>query len=147
MSSVDPARKAKIVIGVDDHVENIMVLQALVEAQGYTFFGAGSGLECISLAQRAGPRLILLDVQMPEMDGFETCRRLRSIWSLQQTPIAFLTAKKSSDDVRAGLAAGGNDFIVKPFDADRLLARVEHWTSRRLPVTGQGGATAKSSTA
>lgn len=129
-----PTRKNKVVLGVDDQPENIFMLQAVLEADGYTFVGAASGAECLSLATRTAPRLILLDVQMPEMDGFETCRRLRAIWDLRPVPIAFLTARKSSDDVKQGIAAGGNDFILKPFDRERLLARVDHWTRRTVPV-------------
>ncbi|MGA0604124.1 response regulator [Caulobacter sp. KR2-114] len=125
-------RKAKIVLAADDQAENLMILESLIEAQGFTFFGVESGLDVLSLAPRINPRLILLDVQMPLMDGFETCRRLRAIPELKPVPIAFLTARKSSDDVRAGLTAGGNDFIVKPFDPDKLIARVVQWTSRRL---------------
>ena len=53
---------------------------------------------------------------------------------LKQVPIAFLTARKAPEDVKAGIAAGGNDFIVKPFDPAKLLSRVEHWTNRRLPT-------------
>jgi two-component system OmpR family response regulator len=132
---MSPNRKDKIVIGIDDQVENIMMLEALIDAQGYTFFGASSALDGISLAQRASPRLILLDIQMPGMDGFETCRRLRQIWALKPVPIAFLTASKSPEDVRRGIAAGGNDFITKPFDAEKLLARVDLWTNRRLPAS------------
>jgi CheY-like chemotaxis protein len=125
-------RKTKIVLAADDQAENILMLESLIEGQGFTFFGVSSGAECISLAQRVSPRLILLDVQMPEMDGFETCRRLRSIFQLKHVPVAFLTARKSAADVQAGIAAGGNDFLVKPFDPERLIARVVHWTSRRI---------------
>ena len=124
-------RKAKVVLAVDDQAENIHILEALIEAQGFTFFGATSGAEGLSLAQRVSPKLILLDIQMPDMDGFETCRRLRTILALRHVPVAFLTARKSAADVQAGIAAGGNDFIVKPFDPDRLVSRVLHWTSRR----------------
>jgi DNA-binding response OmpR family regulator len=129
--SADPGRASKIVLGVDDQPENLMMLESLIEAQGFAFFGVSSGAEAISLAVRVSPRLILLDVQMPDMDGFETCKRLRRIPELAGVPIAFLTARKASDDVRAGLLAGGNDFIVKPFDPERLITRVIHWTSRR----------------
>jgi CheY-like chemotaxis protein len=121
----------KIVIGVDDQPENIMMLEGLIEAQGYTFFGCTSGLDCIALAQKANPKLILLDIQMPGMDGYETCRRLRIMPLTRFVPIAFLTARKASEDVRAGMAAGGNDFIVKPFNAERLIARVDYWTNRK----------------
>jgi CheY-like chemotaxis protein len=135
MSSDDmAARKAKIVLAADDQAENLMILESLIETQGFTFFGVESGLEAISLATRINPRLVLLDVQMPLMDGYETCRRLRQIPELKPVPIAFLTARKSSDDVRTGLLAGGNDFIVKPFDPEKLITRVIQWTGRRLPA-------------
>ena len=123
--------KDRVIIGVDDQPENILMLEALIEGQGYTFFGCTSGLDCIALAQRANPKLILLDIQMPIMDGYETCRRLRITPAVRNVPIAFLTARKASEDVRAGIAAGGNDFIVKPFDAEKLLARVDYWTQRK----------------
>ena len=126
------ARRGKLVLGVDDQLENIMVLQAVIEGAGYAFLSASDGKDCLSLAARTAPRLILLDIQMPGLDGFETCRRLRSVWALRQTPIAFLTGRKAPEDVREGLAAGGNDFIVKPFDHERLLARVDHWTRRSV---------------
>jgi CheY-like chemotaxis protein len=126
--------KSRIVVAVDDQPENLMLLRAIVEHHGDTFFGATSGPEGISLATRTSPRLILLDVQMPGMDGFETCRRMRQLWALRQTPIAFLTACKTGQDVQEGIRAGGNDFLMKPFDPDKLLARIDHWTSRRLAV-------------
>ncbi|HEX7759468.1 MAG TPA: response regulator [Caulobacteraceae bacterium] len=128
------SRRAKIVLAADDQPENLVILESLIEAQGFTFFGVETGLDAISLATRISPRLILLDVQMPLMDGFETCRRLRAIPELKPVPIAFLTGRKSSEDVRAGLLAGGNDFIVKPFDPDKLIARVIQWAGRRLPA-------------
>jgi CheY-like chemotaxis protein len=126
------ARRGKIILGVDDQPDNIMILESLIETQGFTFFGVNSGAECLSLAQRVNPRLILLDIQMPDMDGFETCRRLRRIAEFRTTPVAFLTACKSVEDVKTGIAAGGNDFILKPIDPVKLLARVGHWTTRRV---------------
>ena len=135
MSPADPSRKNKIVMGVDDQPENLMILEALIENHGYSFFGASSGAECLSLAARVAPKLILLDVQMPEMDGFETCRRLRGMVGMQHVPVAFLTARKAPEDVRTGLGAGGNDFIVKPFDPVKLLTRVDHWMGRRVGPT------------
>lgn len=127
------ARRSKTVLAADDQPENIMLLESLIEGLGFTFFGVDNGPDCLSLAQRISPRLILLDVQMPQMDGFETCRRIRGIYSLKHIPVAFLTARKSATDVRAGMLAGGNDFIVKPFDPEKLIARVAHWTARRAP--------------
>jgi CheY-like chemotaxis protein len=124
------ARAGTIVMAADDQAENILMLESLIESQGFTFFGVRSGTECLAMAERIAPRLILLDVQMPGLDGFETCRRLRAIPALARVPVAFLTARKAAQDVRAGLDAGGDDFIVKPFNPARLMARVVHWTGR-----------------
>lgn len=126
------ARRHKVVLGVDDQPENLAVLSAVLETAGYTFVEASSGLDCLSLAARVSPRLILLDIQMPGINGLETCRRLRADWRLQHIPVAFLTGRNHADDVRAGLKAGGNDFITKPFDHERLLARVDHWCRKAL---------------
>jgi len=126
------AANGRTIIAVDDQPENLMILEAVLESAGYFFLAASSGPECLSLALRSSPRLILVDIQMPEMDGLETCRRLRGEWSLRRTPIAFLTARKAPEDVHAGLAAGGNDLILKPFDPAKLLARAEYWTKHPL---------------
>jgi len=131
------ANKNKVVIGVDDLPQHLRLLQQCILSGGYTFIGAASGLECLKLVSRIEPRLILLDVQMPEVDGFETCRRLRTDPALAHVPIAFLTSRNSTEDVRAGLAAGGNDFILKPVVISRLMERVNYWTSRRA-VGGLG---------
>ena len=128
-------RSTKIVLGVDDAAENLFLLQSAVKAGGYTFMGARSGAECLSLLRRAVPKLVLLDIEMPVMDGFETCRQIRAIPELRQVPIAFLTARKTREDVRMCLAAGGNDFIIKPFDMVKLLDRIKYWTARRIAPT------------
>ncbi len=134
------ARRDKIVFGVDDQSENLVLLEAIITSAGYTFLGMTRGIQCLSLAARAKPRLILLDIQMPDMDGYETCRRLRADWTMARVPIAFLTVRKAPEDVKAGVAAGGNDFLVKPFDPKKLLARVDHWVrnglSAKPPVPG-----------
>jgi DNA-binding response OmpR family regulator len=123
---------SKVVLGVDDAPENLFLLQAALKHAGYSFIGAKSGRECLALVSRVIPRLILLDIEMPDLDGFETCRKLRENTELRHVPIAFLTARKSPADVTAGIGAGGNDFIVKPFDNAKLLERVRHWTSRSV---------------
>ncbi|MGH7123231.1 MAG: response regulator [Stellaceae bacterium] len=124
--------RSRIVLGVDDAPENLFLLQSAVKAGGYTFMGARSGAECLSLLRRLVPKLILLDIEMPVLDVFETCRQIRAIPALQQVPIAFLTARKTSEDVRKCLEIGGNDFIIKPFDVVKLLERIKHWTGKRV---------------
>jgi two-component system OmpR family response regulator len=123
---------AKIVIGVDDAAENLKMIEAVVVAGGYSFLGVSSGSECLSLLTRVAPRLILLDIEMPGMSGFETCRKIRRSPELDHVPVAFLTARHGIDDVKEGIAAGGNDFIVKPFDVLKLIERIKHWTTRTI---------------
>jgi two-component system sensor histidine kinase/response regulator len=106
------ARSSKLVVGVDDSCENVLLLQAVIKAAGYTFPSASSGAECLTLLTQAEPRLILLDIEMPEMDGFETCRRLRHVDKLAHVPVAFLTARRMAEDVKQCMEVGGNDFIV-----------------------------------
>jgi DNA-binding response OmpR family regulator len=130
------ANRNKVVIGVDDMPQHLKLLQHCIAAAGYTFFGATGGAECLKLVARIEPRLILLDVQMPDIDGYETCRRLRAETGLNHVPIAFLTARNSPEDVKSGLAAGGNDFILKPVSIQRLMERVQYWTSRRVAARG-----------
>jgi CheY-like chemotaxis protein len=122
----------RLVLAADDSPEILMLLHAVAEVEGYLFVGARSGIECLSLVTRLVPRLILLDIEMPEMSGIETCRRLRLNPALARVPIAFLTARQTVDDVATGMEVGGNDFIVKPFDRARLAERLLHWTSRRV---------------
>lgn len=124
--------RSKVVFGVDDSPESLSFLSMTLLSEGYNFVAFSSGRQCLDVVRRIPPRLILLDIQMPDLDGFETCRQLRKISELENVPIAFLTACKTREDVKLGMAAGGNDFIVKPFDRDQLLGRIRHWTSTRV---------------
>jgi len=128
--SMDP--RSKVILAVDDSPEDQALLNAILLGAGYTVVGAGTGEAALGLVHRCTPRLILLDIQMPGLDGIETCRRLRENAQLNTVPIAFLTARKTRGDVSEGLAAGGNDFIVKPIHRDTLLQRVQHWTNHRI---------------
>lgn len=127
----DTSSHSKVVLGVDDSPEDLGLLNLILMGAGYSFV-ASTPAECFNLVLRCAPRLILLDVQMPQLDGFEACRRLRSMPEARHIPIAFLTARKTRDDVKRGMDVGGNDFIIKPFERDKLLARVHHWTGRRV---------------
>jgi DNA-binding response OmpR family regulator len=137
MASEAPAapvsdNKSKLVIAVDDSAENLALISDAVIPEGYAFVGLSNPKECLGMMTRVTPRLILLDIQMPEMDGHELCRKLRSFRHLSTVPIVFLTARKTVEDVRTGMAAGANDFIIKPFDPEKLQERVRYWTNRRI---------------
>lgn len=133
-------RRSKIILAVDDAEENLQILRSVITSAGYSFIGVSGGPECLNLAWRLRPSLVLLDVQMPEMTGFEVCRRLRAGREYTGVPIVFLTASKTVEDVQAGIAAGGNDFIIKPFDAQMLIGRIHHWTSPQGRLDARAGA-------
>jgi DNA-binding response OmpR family regulator len=130
--TANATNRNKVVIGVDDQPHHLRLLEQCITAAGYTFLGAPGGVMCLNLVTRVEPRLIILDIQMPELDGFETCRRLRIDAGLSHVPIAFLTSRSNTEDVQRGLAVGGNDFILKPVSIARLMERVQYWTCRRV---------------
>ena len=131
-----------LMLGVDDTPSNLKLLRGIVEAGGYRFVGAASGREAlVMLRQISVPKVIILDVMMPNMDGIETCREIRKEPSLKATPVIFLTALKTKEDVTACLAAGGNDFVIKPVEPQKMLERLEFWVKRGIeahPVAAAG---------
>lgn len=109
---------------VDDIAKNIQILGNILRDQGYILSFATSGRQALEMVREDSFDLILLDVMMPEMDGFETCRILKSLPESGNIPIIFLTAKTEVEDVVRGLRLGAVDYVTKPFNADELLARV-----------------------
>ncbi|HTP47193.1 MAG TPA: response regulator [Casimicrobiaceae bacterium] len=114
---------ARILI-VDDNPTNVKVLQTRLAAEGYEVITASDGEEALAAAKQHTPDLILLDVMMPKLDGFEVCRRLRADPSFPFTPIVLVTAMADSKDIVAGLEAGGDEYLTKPVDHAALAARV-----------------------
>ena len=114
--------KARILV-VDDVPANLRLLEAVLAPRGYDVVTAADGLTALELAESAEPDLVLLDVVMPELDGFAVCRRLREREETAVLPVIMLTASEGSEKTKA-IEAGADDFIPKPFDQDELLARV-----------------------
>jgi adenylate cyclase len=112
-----------VILVVDDLPENVRLLQAVLEPRGYTVVTAMSGAEALERVASQPVDMVLLDVSMPGMDGFEVCRRLRAEPATSFLPIVMVTASGSEEKV-AGIKAGADDFIPKPFDQGELLARV-----------------------
>ena len=115
--------KSTILI-VDDDAAGREVLVSILEADGYELVLAENGFQAIELAHAIQPDIILLDVMMPGMDGFETCRRIRSKKDIAEVPILFLTALDDRQSLLSGLEAGADDFITKPPDRYELRARL-----------------------
>jgi DNA-binding response OmpR family regulator len=109
---------------VDDTETNIKLLRALLAGAGYEVVTARSGSEALSTAEREDPDLILLDIMMPDLTGFEVCQRLRAAERTRQTPILFLTALHELEDHVKGIDVGGDDVLTKPVNKLELLTRV-----------------------
>jgi len=117
-------KNARILI-VDDMATNLQVLGTILKEHGFHTNIARNGKEAIMRAQKVCPDLILLDVMMPEMDGFEACKQLKNIEKTKHIPIIFLTAKTETESVIKGFDLGAADYVLKPFNSSELLARVQ----------------------
>ena len=117
-------RHEAAILIVDDAPANLELLRKLMSEQGYQTYVATSGERALAIAQRAHPDLILLDVLMPDMDGIETCRRLKQHPLTQRIPVIFMSAKTETEDVVAGFDCGAVDYISKPLRMAEVCARV-----------------------
>jgi serine phosphatase RsbU (regulator of sigma subunit) len=109
---------------VDDTPANIQTLSGILKEKGYQLSVATNGMQALQVLEKVHPDLILLDVMMPEMDGFEACRQIKKSESLRNIPIIFLTAKTETADIVEGFEVGAVDYVAKPFNAHELLARI-----------------------
>ncbi|MES1991362.1 MAG: response regulator transcription factor [Pseudomonadota bacterium] len=122
-----------IVLAVDDAPEILSLLTDILENAGMTALISRSGENALALVSRVTPDLILMDAGMPDMDGFETCRRIKSEAGLAHIPVIFMTGLTDTEHVVKGFEAGGVDYIAKPVKPDELLARIRvHLMNSRL---------------
>lgn len=121
----DLQKQASHILIVDDDPNNIQVLEAILLEESYQIQAANNGLEAIRMIKKRSPDLILMDVIMPLMDGFETCEKLKTSSETKDIPIIFLTAQNETDDVIKGFEVGAADYVSKPFNISILLARVK----------------------
>jgi CheY-like chemotaxis protein len=124
---IGTAIKPTILIA-EDHVDSREAMRELLEAFGFEVIEAGNGRQAVSVALEQRPRLILMDVMMPEMDGFQAIKELRNQPTTSTTPIIALTAMDGAREL--ALHAGANDFVRKPVDIRRLIGLVNGWISR-----------------
>jgi two-component system sensor histidine kinase/response regulator len=113
----------KVLLVEDDRI-NRRILAGMLAPEGYRLAEAGSGEEALALYAEFQPDIVLLDVVMPGIDGFATCRALKAKYGNTCAPVIFITARQDTDDVVAGLKAGGSDYLPKPFRAREVLARI-----------------------
>jgi len=112
------------VLIIDDEPVNIQVVSDFLEAQGIEIMMAKNGTDGLSRAKKGKPDLILLDIRMPEMDGYEICHKLKAEESTKDIPIIFMTGLAEIGDKLKAFAVGGIDYVIKPFQQPELLARV-----------------------
>ncbi|MHB8067740.1 MAG: response regulator [Desulfobaccales bacterium] len=117
-------QKPRILL-VDDEPMNVALLEAVLVSRGYEVTPATNGIEALDLIHKDNIDLVLLDIMMPEMDGFEVCRRIKDDERLRDIPIILLTALHSKQDRIKGIEAGAEDFISKPFDQGEVIARIK----------------------
>jgi len=130
MSSI---KSKGIVLVVDDSADSLEMLNEALVNEGYTIFVAMDGQQAITIAERMGPDVIIMDAIMPNMDGFEACRQLKKNRELRDVPVIFMTGLSDSEDVLRGLNAGGVDYVNKPVNLDELTARLRvHLANSRL---------------
>ncbi len=118
----------KILI-VDDVMSNILLLKVLLTNEKFQIVTAGNGTEALEQVEKEKPNLILLDVMMPDINGFDVAQKLKANPDTADIPIIFLTALNSTTDIVKGFQVGGNDFISKPFNKEELIIRVMHQLS------------------
>ena len=121
---------AEKILVVDDDSNICELLRLYLEKEGYTVFLASDGGKALEMFEKENPNLLLLDIMLPVLDGWQVCREIRK---KSQVPIIMLTAKGETFDKILGLELGADDYVVKPFDPKELLARVKAVTRRYSP--------------
>ena len=120
--------KTKILL-IDDDSEALEITEARIRANGYKFYGSIDPVEGIELIRKEKPDIILLDVNMPGVDGFSLCKIIKGNKGLARIPIIFITAKELINDVEKGFEVGAVDYVIKPVDWDRLMEKIERLMS------------------
>jgi DNA-binding response OmpR family regulator len=124
LHEIRPGALPASIMVVDDTPADIASLLAILSEAGYRVRAAPDGDTAFEQSRVTSPDLILLDTQMPGMNGFETCRRLRQLPKLSETPVIFMTTPAESEDRISVFAAGGDDYVTRPFQYQEVLARV-----------------------
>ena len=125
---------------VDDEPDILEIVGYNLKNEGYLVYTASNGVDAVKAAKKITPNLILLDIMMPEMDGIEACEKIRAIKSLENTLIAFLTARNEDYSQVAGFEAGADDYITKPIKPKVLVSKVKSLL-RRLKAENQADST------
>lgn len=130
---------ANRILAVDDNAVNLKVVSATLLHAGYEVFTAQNGLEALSIVEQVWPEVIILDVDMPEMDGYEVCRRLRANPKTSHIPVMILTVHDTLEEKVKGFESGADDYLTKPFQPAELQARIKVLLRRKFLESGGSG--------
>jgi len=125
------AERARILL-IDDHRTVHRLLEAILRIKGYELLYAENGAQGLAMARSERPDLIVLDVMMPDMDGFKVCQFLKEQAETRTIPVLFLTARGAEDDLESGRRAGGDGFMTKPFQSVEVLNTIERMLKARV---------------
>lgn len=129
-----------LILIVEDSAVQAFALRHILEGQGYQPYVVGNGRDALKMAAQIRPTLVISDVNMPEMTGYELCRQIKASPDLHETPVILVTSLSDPNDVLLGLQCGADSFVIKPYDKSHMLARVQHaLTSRSKQTTADDG--------
>ena len=123
-----------LVLVVDDNVLNVKVFEGLLRVHGYEVITAFDGREALSKIDQYAPDLVLLDVMMPELNGYDVCVRIRQNPATAGLPVIMVTALDKVTDRQTGMAVGADEFLTKPVEMDKLLLAIRKLVQHRRPV-------------
>lgn len=115
---------SKILV-VDDDLAVRELIEITLQQAGYEVLSAGDGKTAVEITQKESPDLVLLDVRLPEQDGYETCKQITSNQLTRHVPVVFISARGQIEEIRLGLSAGAVDYFVKPFSTELLKKRIQ----------------------
>ena len=131
-------QRKDVVLVVDDSAESLSVINDILDNAGLTVLVALEGQQALNIASNITPDIVLMDAIMPNMDGFETCKKMKASRELTHVPIIFMTGLSDTESIVRGLEAGGVDYIQKPVNGDELLARMRvHLHNARLTLSAR----------
>ncbi len=118
------AETPQVILYVEDNLDNRLLVKRILQAEGYVFYGAGNAIDGLNLAREYHPDLILVDINMPEVDGLEMTRELKADQSFAHTPVIAITANVMRGDRERTLSAGCDGYIQKPIDVDQFPRQI-----------------------
>jgi DNA-binding response OmpR family regulator len=123
-SMTEQPKNKEMIMLVDDNPLNLQMLEIILKKEGYQTTSVKNGPDAFTIAEKTMPDLIFLDIMMPEIDGYEVCRQLKSSTKLKSIPIIFLTARTDTEGIVKGFELGAADYVTRPFNRVELMARI-----------------------